>query len=265
MYTTKKLIAVILSAIMLLGLCACGNNGSTSETTEDLQSSSPIGTILVSVGAEFQIGYNAKGSATNITSTNDAGHTAVAAMTDAAGQDCSYALCSLLDAASAGNLFGNTKTLVIRLSLDSQSPYEGFLEKISSDAQTKCDELKSGLAVKLITDAELTEEGFINLATAKELAAKYANLEDVSSLEGAGDPVKGAYAFTFDMFGDTETVIVDANTGHVSLDGEVLHEEDPDTEQDTSPDPTETSEEDYLEEEDEEAFLETEEDEEEID
>lgn len=221
MYTTKKLIAIILSALMLLSLMAgCGTTNDTPETTEALQGSSPVGILLVSMGAEFQIGYDAEGFAINITGTNDAGRTAAATVTNFMGRDCVHAVRSLLDSVVAEKLAGTAKDLVIRLGMESEVPYEGFLQNIGGDVQLKCDELGSGLMVKLITDDMLTEEGFINEATAKELAAKHAGLEDVAVLEGNDAVTDGMYTFAFGEEGEKDIATVDANTGHVSLASE---------------------------------------------
>jgi len=239
MYTTKKLIAVILSALMLLGLCACGTGNDAPETTEALQGSSPVGILLVSMGAEFQIGYDAEGFAINITGTNDAGRTAAAAVTNFMGRDCVHAVRSLLDAVVEQKLAGNAKELVLRLGMEAEIPYDGFLQNIGNDVQLKCDELGSGLMVKLITDDMLNEEGFINTATAKELAAKHANLADAAVLEGGDAVVNGAYTFTFEVEGEEDTATVDASTGHVSLASEV--EEEP-TDGTVSGEPVETTE-----------------------
>lgn len=229
MNTTKKLIAIILSAMMLLGLCACGQQAEAPETTEALQGSSPVGILLVSMGAEFQINYDAEGFAISITGTNDAGRTAAATVTGFNGRDCVHAVRSLLDAVVEQKLSGNAKDLVVRLGMESEVPYEGFLENIRNDVQLKADELGAGMMVKLITDADLTEEGFINLTVAKELAAKYAGLADVAVLEGTGEVVNGAYTFTFGAEGEEDTATVDASTGHVALASESMEQTEEET------------------------------------
>lgn len=242
MYTTKKWIAIVLSALMLLGLLAgCGSQNDAPETTEALQGSSPVGILLVSMGAEFQISYDAEGFAINITGTNDDGRTAAATVTNFMGRDCVHAVRSLLDSVVAEKLSGNAKDLVIRLGAEAEIPYEGFLENIGNDVQLKADELGSGMMVKLITDDELTEEGFINEATAKELAANYAGLADVTALEGNDAIVNGVYTFAFGQEENKDTATVDASTGHVSLASEdaeqgeeepVTEPEDPNAEED---------------------------------
>ena len=244
MNTTKKLIAMILSVLMLLGLfagCTPATNDAP-ETTEAIQGSSPVGVLLVSMGAEFQIGYDAEGFAISITGTNDAGRTAAATVTGVTGRDCVHAVRSLLESVAEQKLSGNAKDLVIRLGVESEVPYEGFLQNIGNDVQLKSDELGAGLMVKLLTEKELTEEGFINVATAKELVAKHAGLEDAAVLEGAEEVVDGAYTFTF----GEDVATVDASTGHVALASEATAEENHDADEAPITDATEHHEEEEV-------------------
>lgn len=241
---TKKIIAFVLSALMLLGLLAgCGTTApETPETTEAVQGSSPVGILLVSMGAEFQIGYDAEGFALNVSGTNDDGRTAAATVTNFMGRDCVHAVRSLLDIVVEQKLSGNAKNLVLRLGMESEVPYEGFLENIGGDVQLKCDELGSGMMVKLIKDTDLTPEGFINVATAKELAANRAGLADTAALVGADTVENGVYTFTFGDEGEEDTATVDASTGHVALSSDATEEEGQTEEEVIEGDPVETTE-----------------------
>ena len=222
----KKLFALLLAALMILSMAACGDEAqvdreekkpetteaSVPETTEATEPkvSEPMGTLYVTFGAKMELVYDAEGNALSITGTNELGQTLAEAKQDQVGKGCVFALRAILRYASDNNLLGDAKSMVIRVGIGEKLPKENFLEEIATDCQYLADEECTGVQMFTADGDKLEEDGKLSVTSARALARRFMGAldEDVVSDETL---VNGAYTFTC---GDM-TVTVDAFSGLV--------------------------------------------------
>lgn len=223
----KKLFALLLAALMILSMAACGDEtdvdreekkpetteASVPETTEATEPkvSEPMGTLYVTFGATLELVYDADGNALSITGTNEVGQTLAEAKQDQVGKGCVFALRSILRYAADNNLLGDAKSMVLRVGKGEQLPSEDFLEVIATDCQYLADEECTGVQMFSAVGDKLDAESNLTYAAAKALATRFMGAEE-ADVTGAETPVEGKFTF---ICGDM-TVTVDAFSGLVA-------------------------------------------------
>ena len=210
----KKVIALLLCAVALVGLLAGCNKNKADETTlstEYLVESTPAGTLYLTFGAMIEVVYDADGNALHIAGKNDAGKTIANACQNQLNQDCVFAARAMLRYASDNKLFGDAKTVAVRLGKNDPMPTTDFLETIITDCQYLLDEECTGLKMIRISDERLDEDSRLNLDCAKILASYYLGAP-TSELSGGEVPLDGVYTITT---ADGKSCTVDAFNGLV--------------------------------------------------
>ena len=126
-------------------------------------------------------------------------------------QDCVFAARAMLRYASDNKLFGDAKTVAVRLGKNDPMPTTDFLETIITDCQYLLDEECTGLKMIRISDERLDEDSRLNLDCAKILASYYLGAP-TSELSGGEVPLDGVYTITT---ADGKSCTVDAFNGLV--------------------------------------------------
>ena len=211
----KKFLALMLSAVMILSLLAgCGGNSNTettAATTEATKAAEPVGTLIITMGACFELVYDEEGNALEIKGTNETGKTIAENCQQNVGRGCVFAARSILRYASDNNLIGDAKTMAVRVKQGDPLPSEDFLTTIITDCQYLADEESTGIRMVLLADNALDANGNLTAETAKRMAARFLNGTE-ETLTGEDTPSEGIFTYSF----EGKTCTVDAVTGFVA-------------------------------------------------
>lgn len=212
----KKIFVLMLSAVMILSLLAgCGgssNTETTGATTEATKAAEPVGTLIITMGACFELTYDDQGNALEIKGTNETGKTIAENCQQNVGRGCVFAARAILRYASDNNLIGDAKTMAVRVKQGDPLPSEDFLSTIITDCQYLADEESTGIRMVLLAGDALDEDGNLTAETAKHIAARFLNGTE-TDLAGEDTPAEGVFTYSF----DGKTCTVDATTGFVAV------------------------------------------------
>ena len=214
----KKIIAVLMSALLLVGvLSACGGN-ETATPTESKTVSTPIaaGMLVLHVNGAVNISYDADGLVLNIEGADENGSILVGEYENYLGNSCSETICELISNSAAQGLFDEfVNYVMIKLAHGSALPGATFMETIQKDAEAAVAEVSANAKLLVLTEENLDEDGYINLEAAKDLLLAHLASDDFDVLEGEPTPSDGLYSFRITI-GDLEgSFLVDAVTGVV--------------------------------------------------
>ena len=208
----KKLLALLLTAMLIVSMAACGETAAPpATTTEPTTAPAPVGTLLVTFGAAMELVYDVDGKVISITGTNELGKTIAEAKQDQLNTGCVYALRAILRYAVDNNLLGDAKNMVVRVGKGDPLPKEDFLTEICTDCQYLADEECTGIQMIQLSGDKLNEEGNLTADTAKALAVRFLGAE-AAEVTGTDAPVDDLYTFTW----SDKTVTVHAFTGLVT-------------------------------------------------
>lgn len=215
--TTKKFFALLLGAVMLLGLFAgCG-----SETPKQTQpDNDPVptmaGSLILSTAASLEILYDTEGMVMSINGINDAGKI-LASNYNSMGKSCSAAIKELIAVSvKEGYLAHSVKNIVLKLNKGATLPTELFLDGLVADAKAAAKDAGSAAVVTAIGTDALDAEGYINAETAKALLLNELGVEAFDAFSGSPAPSNGAYLFTATAAGTTASYSIDADTGLIT-------------------------------------------------
>ena len=139
MKTTKKLIALFLGAVMLLGLLAgCGETAPSSKQTEAPGPAIPVlsGMLVLSAKASFKISYDQDGMVMELAGANEDGSAIVEEYKDFLGKSCSTVAKELIAATAKATLLREATSIVVKLAVGSQLPSETFLDSVARAVAT---------------------------------------------------------------------------------------------------------------------------------
>ena len=207
----KKFFALVLSAFMILGLLSgCGSNSNTETTPATTESAAPIGTLIITMGATFELPYDAQGNALEINGTNATGKTIAENCQQNVGRGSVFAARTMLRYASDNNLIGDAKTMAVRVKQGDPLPSEDFLDTIITDCQYLADEESTGIRMVLLDGDALDANGNLTAETAKRMAARFLGCTEAELAEEDA-PVEGVFAYSY----NATICTVDAVTGLV--------------------------------------------------
>ena len=214
----KKFIAVLLSAVMLLGLLAgCGAQTPAPETTEGTYATPmAAGMVVLYANAAVNVSYDADGLVLSIEGVDDYGSALAGEYEDYLGKSCSEVVCDLIGNSFIQGLMTNENNYVmIKLAVGSAMPGSTFMESMQKDAEAAIAEAGSTAKLVVLTTENLDAEGYIDLESAKALMLAALALDGFDSLDGAAAPSEGAYTFTITAGALAGTFKIDAVTGAV--------------------------------------------------
>ena len=217
---TKKLLALALSAVMLLGLLAgCGSEKApAAEPTGNHTPKAPIlsGMLVLTAQASYKIGYDQEGMVMEISAANEAAEAIVADYTDFAGKSTATVVKELLTATAKATLLREAKNIVVKLAIGSQLPSEAFLDTIAHDAANAVAENSATGSVVVIGLDGLDEEGYINAENAQALLKNQLGVTAFESYNGDTTPRNNCYT-VYVKAGDVEgSYLIDAVTGIIT-------------------------------------------------
>lgn len=230
--STKKFLALILGAVMLLGLFAgCSDETvpekETTDTKQDFQVSTPYGLLVLSTQASLNINYNQAGMVTEVSGRNDFGIAVAENYKNYAGKSCDTVIKELIAACSKEGYLRDATSIMLKLAFGSQLPSETFLDDLTKTAAAAAAENGSSAPVVAIGLDGLDAEGYINAANAQILLKNALGVSEFDSYNGDTYPRNDCYTVTV-RYGDAFGVYdIDAVTGLIS---EVIEEDNGESE-----------------------------------
>ncbi len=229
-----KVLALLLCAILTLGLFAgCGNN-ETPKETKPIYDPTPVGMLMVACDATLQITYDGSGLVQKLEAGNEEGQNIVAEYADnePIGITCAELVADLIRKCFGhGYIPMENGNVVIKQAHDSTLPSATFLEDIAKVAQ----ELAAEKPVVIIRAEDLDENGYITEAAARILLQQTLGLNSPETVRVVGQMEDGQYTFVAIVGGRQNMYSVHVVTGQVTgiivqepnYDG--YYEETPDT------------------------------------
>lgn len=217
--TTKKLLALLLAAVMLLGLLAgCGGNiGSNvdDETTGIYVSNPmPVGMLVLATDAAVKITYDADALVLQVDSLNDNGVVLSDLYTNYLGKSVTTVVEELLRLGEKQDfLTDRVKNVVVKTALGSAFPGTSFLDNITLTVQNTLNNLGSAAVITLIDQTGLTEDGYISLDIAKKLLANQLGVAEFETYYGDDTISSDCYICTVEISGERYSYTINAVTG----------------------------------------------------
>ena len=223
----SRAIAVTAAALSLAALAGCVSSGSSpaagsvasdpSSTTQ----SQIMGTLLLSVNPEIEIDYDDNGRVLEIEGLNEEGKAVVNGYTGYEGQPCRTVAEGLVEEIYADGYFentvgGHTKNIVVKLEEGSRYPDDDFLEEVAEGVREAVKTCHLDSSTMTVNEDDYTENGYIGLDKAKELALGQAGLEEATFTEREYELDDGVYELEFTSNGVEYEFEVNAVTGKVT-------------------------------------------------
>ena len=215
MNTTKKLLALILGAVILLGLLAgCGETASDPTPSKTPVNTVPTlsGMLVLSAEASFKISYDQNGMVMELTASNDPATEILEGYTSE-GKSCDTVVKELLTATAEATLLRDAHNIVLKLAVGSDLPSETFLTGLEKSAAEVAAANASAAKVFAIGLDGLDAEGYINAENAQALLLNQLGVEKFDSLNGDASPRNDCYTFSVVYGGEEGHYIIDAVTG----------------------------------------------------
>ncbi len=213
MKMTKKILAILLSAVLVLSLLAAcskkeegpaaqsGNNDST-EAANDV----PVGMLVFCTDASLSLQYNAEGIVVSVEANNADGTILLETTDDVVGLSCVDAVAAMTNyAIECGTLSNN---LIIKQSVGSNVLSDDFLQTLVEAAEKAAAAQNVTANIIAISVDDLDENGYISVASAKEIVMGLMGVESLDSFDGDDSvDASGEYLF-YVTAGDVQTAFV---------------------------------------------------------
>ena len=237
--TLKKLLALALSVMMIVGVfVACGGEETPKTTPDEFPATSGI--ITVNTGALVSIRYDVLGNTDGIIGDNDLGLAIAEEYTDYEGKPVADVIKKLISlSAEKKALNEDISTVLIKIASGTVFQSEEKRNELVKAAQEALDEVKSKAIPMLIDEENLTGEGYLTLSTVKKLLMNKHGVEKFDAFYGDTLPNNNFYLVTVEIDGVQYSYTIDAFNGFISvasqedLLGDM--EEDIDEEEETEP------------------------------
>lgn len=229
----KKIVALILSAVLMLGLLAGCGNESTKQTDPVTEDPAAAGMLVLTAGASVSISYDEDGMVLEIASASELGENLVEKYTDYLGKTCAAVAKELIDVAAKEQLLtADVKNIVIKQSIRSELPGTNFLETIETEVKTAAEAAGFKAVITVIDESKLDKDGYINFETIEALLCNELGVEKLDQYYGAKVPVDGVYICTAEVAGVQTSHHIDAVTGLIqeATEEELLGDSEDETE-----------------------------------
>ena len=214
----KKILAILMSAIMLLGLLA-GCGAKAPEATEGTNAPvNPVaaGMLVLNVNGAVNVSYDADGLVMNLEGADINGEVLVGEYVDYLGKSASEVICDLITSSKmAGFMLPEVNYVVVKQAVGSALPGATFLETIEKDAEAAIAAAELTAELIMLTEDNLDEDGYINLESAKGILLAALALDSFDTIDGTVSPIDGMYGFTITAGMLEGDYIVDAVTALV--------------------------------------------------
>lgn len=222
--TVTKILALLLCAVMLLGLCACGTEGGDA-TNGTVEHTAPAGKFILSCGAAFEVVYDDDGLVISVAGLNDPGIIIASGDEDYLGKTCADVAAELIQVCKDEKYMDVAKNIVFKQGENSQLPGTHFLEGIAEAIEKTAGE--GGAKLTVVEEAALSEDGYLPLEIAKQLLLNYLGVEKFDDFRGGTELVEERYVVTVEFSGDFGSYTIDAVTGEIALADEEDNWDDP--------------------------------------
>ena len=206
----KKIVAILLCVALAVSFAACGAE-KPAETTAPTEAAVPIGSVIASMGAVFELVYDHEGVILELKGLNEAGEKIAGDCQQYVGRACVHGIRGLMRYCSDNNLIGDAKTFSIRVRHGDPLPEDIFLETIITDTQYLADEECTGVRMVMLDETRLTTEGLIDEDTALYMASLFLQV-DVTELTVSALSAENVYTVT----AGEQSCTIDAVTGLVA-------------------------------------------------
>ncbi len=210
----KKNYLTVVAAILVITLLltACG--------TQPTVQNGAVGTILLSVNPEIEIGYDRQGLVVEVEGVNEDGRDILLHYTDYEGKTCAQVTSELVQLIYDAGCFqleldGNPKNIVVKLEEGSAYPNDAFLTEVADSVRTVVNNQGGKSDTMVVDRKDLNEKGLIGLEKAKELVLAQLNLEEASFTDKEYELDDGVYELEFTENGVEYEYDVDAKTGKI--------------------------------------------------
>ena len=213
----KKLIALLLVSVMLVGIFAGCSNTESQPTTQNNHPSVPIlsGMLVLSAQVSFKIGYDQNGMVMEVTGNTDEA-TALLDKYDCTNKTCATVVKELLVATAEATLLRDAHNIVLKLAVGSALPSENFLDSLAKVASETAAENGSAAYVLAFGLEDLDAEGYISLENIQKLLLNHLSLSKFDSFTGDTSPRNDCYTITVTYGETTGYYSIDAVTGLIS-------------------------------------------------
>lgn len=232
----KKLSAIILAAVMLLSLWACGkkDDGGINYIQQEQQAiEKAAGTLLLQAGVELTIPYDKDGKVTAIISTTEDATAVDDAYMEYDGKTCAQVvleLVELINVSFSDNLQG---FVFVRQEPGSADPSEDFIKTLRTTVAGNT----ARLPVIVVAADELDADGYIGAATTEAILDAYlGGIEGLTVTYDFGKTESSHSATCTDANGVVTTYLINAVNGAVEV-----YQESTDPQQEPPLDPNEFS------------------------
>lgn len=220
MRNLKKFLALALCAVMVLGLfAACkkapAKGDSSVDPTEERNTS---GIVVLNAGAIFSIRYDLEGTVDSITGDNDYGVAIVEDYTDFEGKTCGDVIKELIIlSAEEEALTEEVSTVMINVVNSDYYSKEKNHDELLGPAQEGLDDVKSAAILMIIDESNLTGEGYLTMATVKQLLINKLGIDKFDAFYGDTTPRNNYYVITIELDGVQYSYTIDAYYGAISV------------------------------------------------
>ena len=181
---TKKILALAMGAVMLLGLLAgCSEETvpakETTPETKNYLTAALGGRLVLSAEASVMIDYDQNGMVLEVIPYNDYGITITEDYTGYQGKPCTTVVKDLIDASAKECFLRDASSIMLKLAKSSGLPTETFLDDLAKVAATAASENGSSAPVVTVGLDGLDNEGYINAEHAQILLKNHLGVTEL--------------------------------------------------------------------------------------
>lgn len=189
MKSAKKLLAILMAAVLVLGLVACNKapaEQSGSQNNNEFDDPRVIGMFVFGSEAAVSVSYNSEGAVLAIESANPDGDILVESFTDVEGKSSADLVAELMDQASKNAQI--TENVIIKQSYGSELPNDTFLDTLTASAKDAATALGIVTNVITISAEQLDENGYIGAESVKTIMLSKLGADSASAFSCESTP-----------------------------------------------------------------------------
>lgn len=188
MKTAKKLLAILMAAVLVLGLVACNKApaGQTGNENNEFEDPRMIGMLVFGCEAAVNVSYDNEGMVLAIEAANTEGEILTEGFADVEGKSCADLVAELIDLASKNAQI--TENVIIKQSFGSEVPNDTFLDSLATSAKDAVAAVGAVTNVVTISAAQLDENGYIGAESVKTIMLNKLGADSASTFSCESSP-----------------------------------------------------------------------------